>query len=97
MNGKKIDFAPLSKDDVIKIGDAVITVEEIDDEPEGISLDDDDEQDLLPGDDNVHDAPTERNLTPPQPGIHTQDTEMGVDLLPEKPVKLEKPVKPEKK
>ena len=88
VNGKRIDFAPLSKDDVIKIGDAVITVEEIDDAPEGISLDDDDEQDLLPGDNKtVHDAPTERNLTPLDPGLHSKDTEMEIDFPPEEPKK----------
>jgi len=42
LNGKKIDFQALAKGDEIKIGDASLKVHGIDDEPDKISLDDDD-------------------------------------------------------
>ena len=89
VDGKKIDFSPISKDTVIKIGDAVLTVDEIDDEPEGISLDDEDDKDLLTDDDTVHEAKTERNLTPLEPGLHSKDTEMEIELPPKEPKKEE--------
>lgn len=95
VNGKKIDFHAISKDDVIKIGDAVLTVEEIDHAPEGISLDDDDEQDLLPDVKDISEVKTEPGLEPVDPGVHGQDTEVELDLPDEPEIKVEPAEEPD--